>query len=206
MRSSIVLFSLLALFTAAGAGHAGQQVYKWVDKDGNVHYTNMPPPEAAQRERQVLDEYGDVAKVLKAPKTPEEIEAEKLRLAELERQKKLAEERAANDNMLLKTYIAVEEMEMARDGRINALEAQIRVVSGTINSLETRLADLARRVGIITNNGKPVPEALQKDIEQTRAELLDNQKFLIAHKEKQDEIREQFAEDIARFKELKGIK
>src|SRR5690606_31971733 len=112
-------------------------------------------------------------------------------------------EQAAKDNMLLQTYTGVDEMEMARDGRIAALDAQIRVVSGTIGSLQTRLAELGQRSDALKAADKPVPEAMQKEINATRAELLENQKFLVARKEEQEQIREKFAADIARFKELK---
>lgn len=205
MQKSLVFASLLVMCAANGGALAGQ-VYKWTDKDGNVHYSNTPPPAAAQRERQVLDENGNVTDVLAAPMTPEEIAAAEKRKAELEHQERLAADQAAKDNMLLQTYTGVDEMEMARDGRIAALGAQIKVVSGTISSLQTRLADLGQRADTVRAAGNPVPDALQKDIDDTRAELLDNQKFLIARKAEQEQIREKFAADIARFKELKGIK
>ncbi|HEX6929343.1 MAG TPA: DUF4124 domain-containing protein [Gammaproteobacteria bacterium] len=204
MRKLLVIASLLALCAANGVVLAGK-VYKWTDKDGNVHYSNTPPAAASQHERTVLDEHGNVTDVLEAPMTPEEIAAAEKRQAELERQKRLAAEQAAKDNMLLQTYTAVDEMEMARDGRINALDAQIRVVSGAISSLQSHLADLGDRADTVRAGGNPVPEALQQEIEATRAELLDNQKFLIARKEEQEQIREKFAADIARFKELKGL-
>ena len=43
-----------ALMLAAGAAHAGQ-LYKWVDRDGQVNYTDQPPPpEARSAERKRL--------------------------------------------------------------------------------------------------------------------------------------------------------
>jgi len=46
MRSTI---SLLALLAASAALHAAGQtsVYRWVDKDGNVHFSDTPPLEDA---------------------------------------------------------------------------------------------------------------------------------------------------------------
>lgn len=201
---SLLSMTLLAALALAANAEAGE-VYKWVDKDGNVHYSNTPPPEAAQRERQVLDESGRVTETLEAPMTPAEIEAERRRQAELAEQERLEKERAARDRMLLQTYTAVDEMEMARDGRIAALEAQVKVVSGTIASLEQQLAELDQRADTIRKAGNPVPEALEQQIETTRQELLDNQKFLLARQQEQNEIRKKFDADIARFKELKGI-
>lgn len=205
MRNTRLLLALLVLAGAAGVVHAGK-VYKWVDKNGQVHYTNTPPPEAAQQDRTVLDEHGNVTEKLQGAMTPEEIEAERLRRIEREEQERLAQELAAKDNMLLQTYTTVEEMELARDGRIAALEAQVKVVSGAISSLESQLAGLEQRVRIIRQNGSTVPPAVEKELADTRAELLSNQKFLIARQEEQQHIRSVFDADIARFKELKGLR
>lgn len=201
IRNTTIAF--IAALVLGGSAEAGK-VYKWVDKDGNVHYTNTPPPEASQTEREVLDESGRVTETLAAPKTPEEIEAERRRQAEAAEQERLAKEQAARDQMLLQTYTSVEEMKMARDGRIAALDAQVNVVSGTISALETQLAELEQQAANVRNAGNPVPEQLQARIEKTRDELLENQKFLIARQQEQEQIREKFNADIARFRELKG--
>lgn len=203
MKFTTFLFTLTALALASGTAVAGK-LYKWVDENGKVHYTDTPPPEASKNERQVLNEQGMVTETLAREKTPEELAAEKEREAELERQRKLEEQQAAKDRMLLATYTSTEELELARDGRIQALDAQIKVVSGSISTLEKRLADLEQQAAAFRNNNKPVPEPVQKQIEETREELLHNQKFLIETQQKQDDIDQRFAQDIARFKELKG--
>lgn len=205
MRNSLLLICALLLVTGSAVAEAGK-VYKWVDKDGNTHYTNTPPPEASQQERTVLDEHGNVTDTLSAPKTAEEIEAERQKIAEQAETDRLAKEQAAKDNMLLQTYSTAEEMEMARDGRLAALEAQVKVVSGTISSLETQLAEQERQAATVRDGGKPVPAHLQAAMEKTRKELLQNQKFLMAREEEQEQIRQKFAADIARFKELRGAK
>lgn len=202
MRNSLLLVFLIALFATPSPAEAGS-VYKWVDKDGNVHYTNTPPPEASQQERTVMDERGNVTDTLAAPKTIEELEAErKLEVERLEAER-LAKDQAAKDNMLLQTYTSAEEMELARDGRLAALEAQVKVVSGTISSLDAQLADLEGQAKGFSENGKPVPQPIQNRIKKTRAELLQNQKFLLAREAEQEEIRQKFGADIERFKELK---
>lgn len=204
MRNYLFLVTLVMLFVTPAPVEAGS-VYKWVDKDGNVHYTNTPPPEASQQERTVLDERGNVTDTLAAPKTLEELEAERKIEAKRLEAEQLAKDQAAKDNMLLQTYTSAEEMELARDGRLAALEAQVKVVSGTISSLDAQLAELERQAKHFSENGKPVPEPVRKRIEKTRAELLQNQKFLLAREAEQEEIREKFGADIERFKKLKGV-
>lgn len=47
MRSPIQFFAVMALALAAATVAA--QVYKWVDKDGKVQYTDTPPPPTAAK-------------------------------------------------------------------------------------------------------------------------------------------------------------
>ncbi|MDZ3822673.1 MAG: DUF4124 domain-containing protein [Pseudoxanthomonas sp.] len=50
MRRMLLTAALLAAALPAGA----QQVYKWIDKDGTVHFTDSPPDESVNAERLVL--------------------------------------------------------------------------------------------------------------------------------------------------------
>jgi chromosome segregation ATPase len=196
----IILGVALAWAAPADAG----KLYKWVDDDGNVHYTDRPPPESSKEERQVLNERGMVTDTLERQKTPEEIAAAEALEQERLRQEKLAEEQATSDRALLATYSNIEQIEMALAGRINSIDSQINVASSTISTLETRLAELEQRAAQISNNDKPVPEPLQKQIDDTRDELLNNQRYLMRKHEEQETTREKFQNDIDRFKKLRG--
>ncbi len=46
--------ALIIAFAAGLAAEAGQ-VYKWVDEDGNVHYSDQAPPEGHEAEELILD-------------------------------------------------------------------------------------------------------------------------------------------------------
>ncbi|WP_333842486.1 glutaredoxin family protein [Pelomicrobium sp.] len=43
---------LAVLLLAAGTAAAQQTLYRWVDREGRVHYTDTPPPAEAQRKEQ----------------------------------------------------------------------------------------------------------------------------------------------------------
>lgn len=51
-----MLYRSLAVLIAIGLSSsvAAQQVYKWVDQDGTVHFTDSPPAESVKAERVVL--------------------------------------------------------------------------------------------------------------------------------------------------------
>lgn len=44
--------TLFSVFLIAPAG--AQQMYKWVDDNGTVHFTDSPPPETVEAERRML--------------------------------------------------------------------------------------------------------------------------------------------------------
>ena len=192
--------AILLLATSAQAA----KMYRWVDKDGNVHYSDKLPPEASQQERQVLNEQGVTTETLDRQLTDEEIE-EKNRLAAEEEAKQFAlEERRKHDDMLRQSYTSVADMEESRDGRITAIESQVLVTSRSIATLEKRVSESEAQANQLRDSGKEVPQNLRDQINDTRDELLENQKSLMARRTEQEQIRQQFDEDIARFKEITG--
>lgn len=50
MRPATAVFaSILLIALSLGAVSAQADVYRWVDADGKVHYSDTPPPEGAQK-------------------------------------------------------------------------------------------------------------------------------------------------------------
>jgi hypothetical protein len=67
------LLLLPALFAPASA--FGERLYKWIDANGQVHYSSQLPPEAAKQRREILDKQGRTLKVYRAPPTGEKTAA-----------------------------------------------------------------------------------------------------------------------------------
>ncbi len=199
-------FAVAALLTALGGAQnsvlAGP-LYKWVDEEGKVHYGDRVPPEYANQERKILNERGlEVGKV-EAAKTPAEL-AEERRLAEQRReQERLAAEQAAHDRMLLATFATEEDMVLARDGRISAIDGMIRITRARIDKAERRLEDLTRRAANLERAGRVVPKRLHDDIDGTRQQIERFEAYIVAKRKEQEDIRKQFEADIRRFRELK---
>lgn len=191
--------------TAASNVEKVGNMYKWTDENGRVHYSNAPPPEAAKHEREVLNQQGVKVEELAAQKTPEE-------LAEMRRQQELAEQRAKEaaaqaerDRILTSTYTSVADIERARDNRLQAIEAQIRVTSGSISSLEQQIAELEKTRKALAGNNREIPPYITTQLENARAQLLENQQFLMEREKEKQEVREKFGADIRRYRELKGL-
>jgi len=80
-----------------------------------------------------------------------------------------------------------------------------------LGRLNQQLADLelaaAEHEAVNSEPGMPaeIPADLQQDIEDTKASIADYEARLATNRTEQERIREKFAVDIARFRELKGL-
>jgi hypothetical protein len=194
---------LLLLPAILLSGNAlGERLYKWVDADGQVHYSNQLPPEAAKGKREVINEQGRTLKVYRAPLTAEE-KVEQNRLEELEKKKReLAEKRATHDRSLLATYSNTDDMYTAMEGKLAAVESLIKLTNSRINSLQNRLLQLTEDAASYERSGKQLPDNLQRQISNLREQIAQNKAFVDDKKLEMQDIRLQSEADIRRFTEL----
>jgi hypothetical protein len=199
IRYLLLLPALLAT-TAMSA----ERMYKWVDANGHVHYSNQVPPEVSNQERKVINDQGRTVKVYKAPKTAEE-KAEEKRLAELEAKKeKMLEQRRIHDRSLLATYSSQEDMMLARDGKLASIESLIQLTNSRITSMQERLLQLSDEAADYERSGKQLPASLQQQITNIREQLAKSTAFAADKQLEMKQISGQFEADIKRFAELTG--
>ncbi len=90
MKSPIQLFIAIAILLATATVAA--QVYKWVDKDGQVQYSDTPPPPGATKAEAKKVDTGSVAPASTAPTLETRAKNfDKRRASEAEKDKKAAE-------------------------------------------------------------------------------------------------------------------
>jgi hypothetical protein len=194
---------LLAVLIAAVSGaHAGR-LYKWVDENGRVRYGDRLPPEYAKKRNEVLNSQGVVVETKAAQKTPEQLAEERRLAAEKAEQERRAREQARADRILLDTFTNEDEMILTRDGKIEAIEAIIRVTRGRIEKSRQRLSELTRRAANRERAGQPVPDELTRQIADLHGQIQQNIAYIDSRKQEQRGIRAAFERDIARFRELK---
>jgi len=193
-----------------GVEAGGQsRLYRWVDDDGVVHYGDRVPPEYADRDRDLLNTQGVRIGAEEGVLTEAE-QAERARLAAVEDaavKARMAD--ARRDQVLLDTYLSVQEIERLRDRRLELLEAQIKVTEHYLGNLRKRLERLQREASDYKPySDKPdapdVPEALGLELSRTIASISLYEQTLARSRAEQGALAEAFASDIERFQELKG--
>lgn len=191
--------------SVAFAADSGSKLYRWVDDQGNVHYTDQVPPSQVKQGHTSLSEDG-----LRTNVVPPVLTGEALKQAEEEQARKAEEKRQqeaerAADLKLLQRYRTVEELVLARDGRIAGIEASIQVkrdlVRRELDQLEKTQTERQKAI----RAGKPVSDKLDKDIEQFQRKIREGYLSIIDLESEKDAVRSEFAATIQRFKRLKKL-
>ena len=198
----------LALLVGAQAS-AQPKLYRWVDDEGVVHYGDHVPPEYASIDRDILNDQA-VAVGYEEGVVTEEERAELARIAAIQDAEDKARAAAAQrDQVLLDTYLSVEEIEALRDRRLELLEGQAKVTELYLNNLRKRLFGLQQEASDYkpyssSPDAPDVPENLTLDISRTMASIGLYEQTLQRTRAEQDKLTAAFAEDIERFRQLKG--
>jgi len=187
------------------ATQAGK-LYKWVDENGQIRYGDRIPPQYARKSNETLNQQGITVERKEAAKTPEQIAAAQRLEEAREAAERVQQEKDRKDRILLDTFTNEDEMVLTRDGKIEAIEAIIRVTNGRTEKLKLRLSELKTRAANIERSGKPVPDKLNAEISETRQQIAQNFTYVKSRSSDQQLIREQYEVDIARFRELQAEK
>ncbi|MDH5436981.1 MAG: hypothetical protein OEX83_09495 [Gammaproteobacteria bacterium] len=197
---------LFSVFVQTLDAASSKKTFKcWTNKEGIRECGNSMPPEYAQQGHVEVNEDGRVVDKVDAAKTKEQL-IEDARLQAIEEEnKKQATLQARQDHALLSTYSNTDDMRMARDGKLRAVDASIKMANDKITSLTKAMESLKKQAADHERTGKALPKVLQEDMELTQGKI-DRQKKLIADKQQETlDITQQFENDIQRFNKLKGV-
>ena len=212
-RSIKLLLPAVLLALLAGAADAQsdskqqKKVYRWVDKNGQVHYGDSVPAEYSEQDRDVLNKQGVKVGREEGTITPEEaaVKAAEDKAARDEQKRKL------RDRVLLQTYQSVQELEILRDARLELVDAQLTIQEQSLSNLRAQRAQIERMAARFAPvNQEPgaqlLPEELASDLERSADDITTQESNLIRRREERESIRLTFEADIKRYQELRAIK
>jgi len=201
----LVCLILLGISATASAG----TLYKWVDENGEVRYSDRVPVNQVKRELKILNAQGIVINTKAAAKTAEEIKAGKE--AERESQAKRdiirqnKETQGRLDRVLFLTFSSEKEMSRVKNNRIEVLDSVIRLIYKSLATTEERLLrfeNLAEKQ--YTSKGEEIPGGLAQNIEESTRKINNRERQLALKLGEKFKIDAQFEIDIARFRLLKN--
>ena len=168
MHSAPVLILLLLLIAAPAAG---QTVYKWVDEDGNVHYSQTLPPDKVQQQHDKLTAEGLLAERIERAPTPEERKALERELEALRQEQARQRRQQQQDQMFLATYPTEADVKRSFDVRRDTLQSERQTVESLIDENRQNFNELILQAAAHERRGETVPAHLGDMISNSRAGL-----------------------------------
>jgi Domain of unknown function (DUF4124) len=211
--STKLLLPAVTLALLAGAADAQQpsnkekKLYRWVDKNGQVHYGDSVPAEYAEQDRDVLNKQGVRVGREEGIITPEEAAAK----AAEEKTARDEQKRKLRDRVLLQTYQSVQELEVLRDNRLDLVDSQLTIQEQSLSNLRAQRAQIQRiaaRYAPINKDpaADELPDEVAADLAQSANDIETQQANLVKRREERENIRQTFEADIKRYQELRAIR
>jgi Domain of unknown function (DUF4124) len=205
---TLLLLALVCLPWTSEAGPKDPHVYKWTDDKGVVHYGDDVPPQYSDQDQTVLNSRGIAVGAVKGKRTAEQLASEAAAREAEERARRDVANARQRDQILLATYLSVEEIESLRDRRSEILDGQTRAIGQYIDQLRVRQNELEGQVQHFkpyssARNAPVLPAGLAADLVRTTNDIALQTRTLKAKRRELQAMQQNFADDIARFRELK---
>jgi hypothetical protein len=202
-RSLLILcLACSGAFPATGWTESGKRFFRWVDKEGNVHYTESLPPEQTGLGSKKINQKAMTVETLAGAKTAEQREQEsrlKRLRAELIR---VVGVQAEHDDVLRRTFRSVDDVQLTLQGKLTMVDGLMRVAQSNRERQTAQLDALQKRAADLERNGKPVSEKLKEEIETTRKLIADNAQKIRQHEEQKQHFQADAQTDAARLQAL----
>ena len=194
-----------ALLAAAPAAQA-QKIICWKDNAGKViGCGDRVPPEFQKNESKRLDERGITRQTTVSAEEAARLkaEADKKAALKVEEDRRIAEQRR-QDTALVNTYASAAEIDVRRNRELQVVDLQIQQLQAAVKGAVDAHTTQKSRYASFEKRGK-VPDNVKDELKQAAAEE-DRVKARITEKEKDKErIAASYAQQKARFIELKGV-
>ena len=206
MNGKAILGAALVAALMAGAVTAQKaKLYRWVDKDGKVHYDDALPPEAVNQARKEFstttgNTVGEVERALTAEERAQ-IAADAATAAETAAKE---EERRHQEEVMLQTYTNENDLRRAYGERVTLLKTTLESTDVSIQNVRENLVMLLSQASETELGGRKVPDERVRAIQELHAEHLKQQQFLVNRRVELETLNAEFARMLNRYRELKN--
>lgn len=195
-----VMLILITPFHSIAANSS--KAHRWVDKNGQVYYSDKVPPQHSKLRRTELNDQGIAVGITEREKTRAEVVREralaKLRAA----QHQLLKEHKAKDRSLLRTFRSAKEIDDTLKAKLSTIDILTTVTLANISRLDERLQDEEKKAAKLERNGKAVPDWLLDNISGLRRQIGTNHDKLNKLEGQKLAMINKFAADLERFQDL----
>ena len=208
IRKPLLLAVLLAL-AAAGIAHAqsGPKLYRWVDKQGKVHYDQALPPEAVDQARREFNaKTGNATGSVDRALTPEERAQQAAAAQAALAAGAAAGEQKRQEDIMMASYSTEADLTRAYSERIALLKLTKEATELSIKSLSENLATILAQASDAELGKRKIMDERVRAIREMHAEKLKQQAFQLSRAAELEALNAEYARVLARYRELRAAK
>lgn len=199
--TSIKLIALL-IFLTSSVAHAS--LYRWVDENGKVHFSDKVPPAMAQKGHTSLNKNGiESAKVSSAEELKQEKEETTKKpkvLEELTHEEIAKAEQEEKDELLLSMYESKDDVVSVFSKKISKIDQSLGILSARDESLSQKLKRLNQKYKHAKNESSRMSLSMQ--IEAAKQSLNEYQKAIANNRANKEVVIGQYRKTLIRFNHL----
>ena len=210
MMRKILSLAVMAAVLAAGAAGAqdatkGKKLYRWVDKDGKVQFSDALPPEAVDQARTEINASSGVATgTVERALTAEERAAKEAHEAATASATKEAERVKQTEEAMIASFQNEEELKRSFKVRTELLQQTLNAIEAGIGSQRASLASLLADASEAELAGKPVNVKQARSIGELHVEMAKRQQMLVLKQGELVDLDKELERLVLRFGQIKG--
>jgi len=194
----ITTLTLLMAASLIATSAWAANLYRYVNNEGITVLDRTIPPQFVPKGYSILNERGEVLKVV--PRALNEEEKAALRL-----EQQRAADQAARDAELRRLYRTPDDVDQAMIAWVNRLYVEISLTNGQLSAKKGELSDLQSTAANVERSGKTVTPELMDQIHEVQADIEGRKADIQAIHDRIDADIQMFELDKIRVAEISGI-
>lgn len=188
-----VILSVLTLAETPD-GVPANSLFRYKNAQGVQVIDHTLPPEFASKGYEIIDKHGKVLKVVAPQKALSEEE---------KRAYKAYRDQRQLDEMILKNYRELSELESAKTRRLDQVKRELAILESNVSKNNNLLKNALQKAANYQRQGKAVPAAIEKNLNELFTQERDGHQMLSVREQELADESARFDNYIARFKVLK---
>lgn len=196
----VVVFTLALLLALSAKAQdddseAAGVLYRYQNAQGRQFIEQSIPPEVAPRGYEIISKSGQVLKTV--PPAPKGADIQKM-MEQMRREAELAEW----DSRLRRRYSSVADIRAAKARSLSELKGNLSILRSNLSGVQSQIEDQQARAALQERSGRPVSEAVLKNIQTLEAELEGVRQQIHMRNQELAAEAARFDRDIERFAEI----
>ena len=188
------------LVTLSSAPVQAQNLYRYVNEEGNTVLSGSLPPNYADKGYEIIDKSGRVIQFVSPKLSQQQLQALEVEADALRRQ--AAQEQ--RDRELLLLYGSAREARDALNRQMDVIKGQLALSDAEGNRLRFTLKQKQEQISKLRQFDRKPPEQLTDSVETIRGEIRKNRQKTSDQLASMEDVRQRFLSDIARLEELRS--